>query len=317
MSLNMSASMPAGRTRRSKRLSKHLAEYYQLYILMLPAIVYIFIFSYVPMYGAQIAFRDFTFSGGIWGSNWVGLKHFIRFVSGDNFWMLFRNTIGINLYSLAAGFPVPIIVAFMLNELRYGKLRKTIQMIIYAPHFMSTVAVCGLVVLFLQRENGLINVIRIAFGATGKDFLADPAWFKTIYVFSGIWQNMGFGTIIYLAALSGVDPQVSEAAVIDGASRLQRIRYIDFPWILPTILIFLILNAGSLLNIGFEKVLLLQNSLNKETSEVISTYVYRLGIQDSQYSYTTAIGLFNSIVNIILLVTVNKITGRLTGSSLW
>jgi len=297
--------------------AKYMQRNYQLYLLLLPSIVFIFIFAYTPMYGAQIAFRDFSIRKGFWASDWVGLKHFIRFVSGSNFWPLLRNTLGISLYSLAAGFPIPIILAFMFNELRSQKFKKTAQMLTYAPHFISVVAIGGLIVLFLQRESGLINLIRMALGAEGKDFLSDPKWFKTIYVVSGIWQGMGWGTIIYLAALSGVDPQIVEAARIDGANRLQKIRYVDFPCILPTIIILLVLNAGSLLSVGFEKILLLQNAMNMESSDVISTYVYRLGIQDAQYSFTTAIGLFNSFINVIILISVNKIAAKLTSTSLW
>lgn len=307
-------------TSRKKKFRRYLSENYQLYILILPAFVFIAVFCYVPMYGAQIAFRDYNVSmgiSGIWNSEWVGMKHFIRFVTGNNFWQLFRNTMGISLYSLAAGFPIPIILAFMLNEVRSQKFKKTVQMITYMPHFISVVAICGLITMFLQRESGLINLIRMLFGAEGYSYLSDPKWFKTIYVLSDIWQGMGWGTIIYLAALSGVDPQIVEAAVIDGASRVQKIRYIDLPCILPTIVILLVLNAGSLLSVGFEKILLLQNSMNMETSDVISTYVYRLGILNSQYSFTTAIGLFNSVVNVIILVIVNKAADKLTGTALW
>ncbi|MBE6884954.1 MAG: sugar ABC transporter permease [Ruminococcaceae bacterium] len=270
------------------------------------------------MYGAQIAFREFSIKKGIWGSDWVGLKHFERFVTSSVFWPLLKNTLGISIYSLVAGFPAPIIFAFMLNELTMNKLKKTMQMITYAPHFISMVAVCGMIVLFTHREYGLINVfLRMLTGAEGIEFLAEPKYFKTIYVVSGIWQELGWGTIIYLAALSGVDPQVVEASVIDGASRFQKIIYINLPYILPTIVIMLILRCGSLLSVGSEKILLLQNALNMESSDVISTYVYRLGIQDAQFSFTTAIGLFNSIVNMIVLSVVNYLSGKLSGSSLW
>ena len=296
---------------------KYLRDYWQLYVLVLPAVVFIAIFCYQPMYGAQIAFRNYNARAGIWGSEWVGLEHFKRFLTSSNFWPLLRNTLAISIYSLVAGFPAPIIFAFMLNELRSNKLRKTIQMISYAPYFISSVAVCGLIILFLQRESGLFNVIRMAFGAEGVDFLSKPEYFRTIYVVSGIWQGLGWGTIIYLAALSGVDPQIVEASIIDGASRLQKIWYIDLPSILPTIIILLILNCGSILSVGGDKILLLQNALNMETSDVIATYVYRLGIQNAQFSYTTAIGLFNSVVNFVMLSIVNYVAKKSTGSSLW
>ena len=305
------------RDNKSIAFKKYLRDYWQLYVLVLPAVVFIAIFCYQPMYGAQIAFRNYNARAGIWGSEWVGLEHFKRFLTSSNFWPLLRNTLAISIYSLVAGFPAPIIFAFMLNELRSNKLRKTIQMISYAPYFISSVAVCGLIILFLQRESGLFNVIRMAFGAEGIDFLSKPEYFRTIYVVSGIWQGLGWGTIIYLAALSGVDPQIVEASIIDGASRLQKIWYIDLPSILPTIIILLILNCGSILSVGGDKILLLQNALNMETSDVIATYVYRLGIQNAQFSYTTAIGLFNSVVNFVMLSIVNYVAKKSTGSSLW
>ena len=305
------------RDNKSIAFKKYLRDYWQLYVLVLPAVVFIAIFCYQPMYGAQIAFRNYNARAGIWGSEWVGLEHFKRFLTSSNFWPLLRNTLAISIYSLVAGFPDPIIFAFMLNELRSNKLRKTIQMISYAPYFISSVAVCGLIILFLQRESGLFNVIRMAFGSEGIDFLSKPEYFRTIYVVSGIWQGLGWGTIIYLAALSGVDPQIVEASIIDGASRLQKIWYIDLPSILPTIIILLILNCGSILSVGGDKILLLQNALNMETSDVIATYVYRLGIQNAQFSYTTAIGLFNSVVNFVMLSIVNYVAKKSTGSSLW
>jgi len=294
-----------------------MKEYWQLYTLILPAVIAVFIFSYIPMYGAQIAFRDYKFNLGYLGSEWVGLKHFIRFFTGDNFTVLLKNTLGISIYQLIAGFPIPIILALMLNEVKSSKFKKTVQMLTYAPHFISTVAICGLIVLFLQRDTGLINLIIKFFGGEGKDFLTDSKSFKTIFVLSGIWQTMGWSSIIYIAALSGVDTQVIEAARVDGANRLQKIWHIDLTSIKPTILILLILQVGTLMNVGYEKILLLQNALNMSSSDVISTYVYRVGVQGAQYSYTTAIGLFNSAVNIVLLLTVNQITKKLGQSSLF
>ena len=305
------------RLRKRKRRLRYIKENYPLYLMILPAIVFVFVFAYVPMYGIQIAFRDFKVRDGYWGSEWVGLEHIIRFVTSSNFWQLIRNTIGISLYSLAVGFPVPIILSVMLNELRSNKLRRTAQMIFYAPHFLSSVAVCGIVVLFTQRETGIINLLIMMFGGEGVEFLAKPEWFKTIYVISGIWQNMGWGTIIYMAALSSVDPGIVEAATIDGANRLQKIWYIDIQTIKPTIVILLIMNCGSMLSVGSEKILLLQNTLNMSASDVTSTYVYRLGIEGGQFSYTTAVGLFNTVVNLIILLIVNKTADRLSGSSLF
>ena len=305
------------RLRRRKSRLRYIRENYPLYLMILPAIVFVFIFAYVPMYGIQIAFRDFKVRDGYWGSEWVGLEHIIRFVTSSNFWQLIRNTIGISLYSLAVGFPVPIILSVMLNELRSNRLRRTAQMIFYAPHFLSSVAVCGIVVLFTQRETGIINLLIMIVGGEGVEFLAKPEWFKTIYVISGIWQDMGWGTILYMAALSGVDPGIVEAATIDGANRLQKIWYIDIQTIKPTIVILLIMNCGSMLSVGSEKILLLQNTLNMSASDVISTYVYRLGIEGGQFSYTTAVGLFNTVVNLIILLIVNKTADRVSGSSLF
>ena len=303
--------------RKKNSFLKYMSNDYQIYLLMLPAIIFIAIFCYYPMYGAQIAFRDYKFKLGFWGSEWVGLKHFARFVTSSNFWPLFRNTLLLSLYSLVAGFPAPIILAFLLNEMRSQKFKRVVQMLTYIPHFMSTVAICGLILLFVKRDTGIINQIIVMLGGEAQDFITDPGAFRTIYVLSGVWAGAGWGSIIYLAALSGVDSQIIEAARIDGANRLQKIIYIDFPSILPTIIILLVLNCGSLLSVGFEKVLLLQNQLNMETSDVISTYVYRIGILDAQYSYTTAIGLFNSVVNVIVLVIVNTIAGKLSDTSLW
>jgi len=299
------------------KFKRYITEYYQIYLLILPALIFIIIFSYFPMYGAQIAFRDFKFRQGIWGSEWVGLKHFIRYITGMNFWPLLRNTLLLSFYSLVAGFPVPIILAFLLNELKYKKFKKTVQMLTYMPHFISTVAVCGMIIMFLKRDIGIINQLINLFGGESADFISNPAYFRRIYVITGIWQGAGWGSIIYLAALSSVDGEMIEAALIDGANRIQKIIYIDFPSILPTIIILLILNCGSLLNVGFEKILLLQNPLNFDTSDVIATYVYRLGILDGQYSFTTAIGLFNSFVNVIMLVSVNQIARRFSSSALW
>jgi len=297
--------------------SRYWKEYWQIYVLMIPAIIAVAVFCYYPMYGAQIAFRDFKFKLGIWGSEWVGLKYFIRWVEAVNFWTLMRNTFLISFYSLIAGFPAPILLAFMLNELRNRSLKRSVQMLTYIPHFMSTVCVVGIIMMFLRPDYGILNLMINALGGESVNFIADPAYFRTIYVISGIWQEVGWGTIIYLAALSSVDTQIIEASIIDGANRLQKIIYIDFPSILPTIIILLILRCGSLLSVGYEKIYLLQNNLNMDTADVISTYVYRIGILDAQYSYTTAIGLFNSLINVFLLTMVNSLVKRFNGTTIW
>jgi putative aldouronate transport system permease protein len=269
------------------------------------------------MYGIQIAFKDFSPVRGIWGSKWVGMKNFARFWRYPEFWNVLRNTLTMSLYQLAVGFPVTILLALMINEVNSRVFKKTIQMITYAPHFISTVVLAGMLTLFLNREAGIINRFVSFLGGPSIDYLTTPSWFKTIYVLSGVWQETGWGTILYLAALSSVDPDIIEASKIDGANRLQKIINIDFPAILPTAITLLIIHSGRLMSVGFEKVLLLQNPVNRISSDVISTYVYRLGLIDAQYSYTTAIGLFNNIINLILLITVNYLAKRYSETSLW
>ena len=298
-------------------MKKYLREYWPFYVFIAPALVSVVVFSYVPMYGLQLAFKDYRILDGIWGSPWVGLKHIQRFINMPDFFSLIRNTFLISFYSLVFGFPIPIILALLINEVNNERYKRVVQMISYAPHFISTVAICGIILLFFKRETGIINIILRALGQEGYAFMADPSWFRPIFIGSGIWQSTGWGTIIYLAKLSQVDVESLEAATIDGASRLQKIRHIHFPSLVPIITIQLILNAGSLLSVGFEKVFLLQNNLIMETADVISTYVYRVGILGGQFSYTTAIGFFNSLVNALLLVIVNTIVRQLNATSLW
>ncbi|CAM4486091.1 ABC transporter permease subunit [Paenibacillus phoenicis] len=299
------------------KLRTKILRNWQLYIFIAPALLSILIFSYVPMYGIQIAFKNFIPVNGILGSPWVGFDHFVRFFNSYYFWDLLWNTLGISLYGLAVGFPLPIILALAFNEVKDGFFKRTVQTVTYAPHFISMVVMAGMIITFLTPSTGMIVNLIEAFGIKAPDFLSDPRWFKTVYVLSDVWQGTGWGTIIYLAALTGVDPGLHEAAILDGASRMQRIRYINIPAILPTITILMILNMGSLLGVGFEKILLLQNPLNMESSDVISTFVYRSGLLDAQYSFSTAVGLFNSVVNAILLVTVNQIVRRVSENSLW
>lgn len=302
------------------RFRKSLLAYlrnWQLYVLLLPVIAYFVIFEYFPMYGVQIAFKDFIAKKGIWGSPWVGFKHFHRFFDSYFFWRLLKNTLGISLYQLVVGFPVPILLALMINEVRQSKLRKFVQTVTYAPHFLSTVVMVGLIFIFLNPNTGMVNHFLKLFGIEPISFMTEAGWFKTIYVFSGVWQQMGWSSIIYLAALSGIDPQQHEAARVDGANRIQRIWHINIPGILPTIVILLILQMGSLMGVGFEKVFLMQNNLNMDSSDVISTYVYRSGILGAQYSFSAAVGLFNSVVNFILLILVNFISRRLNQTALW
>ena len=294
---------------------RKIKTHWQLYLLLMPALVYFLVFKYYPMYGLQIAFKNFRAIDGIWGSKWIGFRHFNRFFNSYYVWDLIRNTLLINLYSLAL-FPISIIVALSLNELRDGPFKKAAQTITYAPHFISTVVLVGMIIAFLDPDTGIVNNFIKFLGFEPVNFMTNPRWFKSIYVWSGQWQNLGWGAIIYLAALAGVDPQLHEAAKIDGATRLQRVRHINIPSIMPTIIIMLILNMGSMMSIGFEKILLMQNPLNLESSQVIQTYVYESGLLHGQYAYSTAIGLFNSVFNFLLLLFANRITRR-TGTSLW
>lgn len=298
---------------------KRITCHWQLYLILLLPLVLLIIFSYGPMYGVQIAFKDFKVRKGIWGSKWVGMKHFENFWGTYGFNRLIVNTLTLSVYSLIAGFPIPIILAIMLNECNNLKYKKTVQMITYAPHFISTVVMCSIILLFVtSAKNGILNNILQLFGVKERiDFIAKPNYFPHIYVWSGVWQSMGYNSIIYIAALSGIDPSLHEAAVVDGASKMQRIWHIELPGIMPTVTILLILNMGSLMNVGYEKVLLLQNDLNKSTSDIISTYVYRVGLEQAQYSFSSAVGLFNSVVNTLLLVSVNFITKKLGETSLF
>lgn len=309
----------ARRRARRGRLRKALAHNYQLYLLVALPLVYLIIFQYLPMYGAQLAFKKYRVALGIWGSEWIGLDHFIAFFRSFQFQRVVRNTIAISAYSLVAGFPVPIILAIALNNSQARRFKKTVQLVTYAPHFISTVVMCGMIIQFLSPNVGIVNQFIAAFGLQPVGFMGRPEWFQTIYVFSGIWQQAGYASIIFLAALASVSPELHEAAIVDGAGLRQRNWHIDLPAIMPTAIILLILNVGNLMSVGFEKVYLLQTALNLETSEVIQTFVYKRGIawQPPNFSYAAAVGLFNSVVNLILLAAVNALARRVSGTSLW
>ena len=273
-------------------------------------------FHYIPFYGIQIAFKNFRASLGIWGSPWIGFENFIRFLLFPDFWAIVRNTLGISLYTLAL-FPIEPLFALMINEIDNRFLKKTVQMITYAPHFVSTVVVASLVLLLLDTSNGVVNNIIAALGGERIPFMTTPKYFPTIYVFSGVWSSLGWGTIIYLAALSSISPELVEAARIDGASRLQILRHINLPGILPVATILFILRTGNILSVGREKILLMQNALNLPASRVISTYVYNVGLGSGQFSYSTAIGLFDNVINVICIIIVNQIAKRVSETSLW
>ncbi|NSW92049.1 MAG: sugar ABC transporter permease [Firmicutes bacterium] len=300
-----------------KQLIRDVMRDWELYLLLIPTLVYFIVMKYGPMYGVQIAFKNFNGALGITGSPWVGLRHFKSFFDSYYFWPLIRNTVVLSVYSLIAGFPMPIILALMLNEVKNSKYKRTVQTVTYAPHFISTVVLVGMLITFLSPSTGIINHLRKALGFEVRNYIAEPALFRHLYVWSGIWQNTGWNSIIYLAALSSIDPQLHEAAIIDGASRWQRIWNINIPGILPTIVILFILSTGSIMNVGFEKAFLMQNPMNMETSDVISTYVYRRGLISAEYSFSAAIGLFNSVINFIMLVMVNKLAKKLGETSVW
>ena len=300
---------------RQAELKKNLRRCAGLYIFVLIPMITVFIFHYIPIYGVQMAFRDYSTRLGMWESPWVGLKYFKKFVNYPYFGKIMWNTIRISLYELAT-FPFPIIFALMINELRNGKFKKSVQTLTYAPHFVSTVVTCSMVLLFLRRD-GLINIIAGAFGVEPSDIISKPEAFAPIFALSGLWQGLGWGTIIYTASLAGVSPDLVEAAEIDGASRMRIIWHIYLPHLRPTIITLFIMKLGGMMSVGFEKTFLLQNSLNLEASSIVSTYVYELGIMNGNYSYAAAAGLFNNIINVILVITANQISKKVAKVSLW
>lgn len=295
---------------------KKLLNNYQLYLFLLPALIYFIVFHYFPMYGVIIAFKDFIATKGIMGSPWVGFKHFERFFDSFQFWRLIKNTLGLSVLQLVIGFPLPIILALMMNQIRHEKYKRFVQTVVYAPHFISVVVLAGMIYVFFSN-NGLINNFIMMFGGESISFMAKPEWFKPLYIGSGVWQETGWAAIIYLAALAGVSPELHEAAVMDGANKWHRILHVDIPAIMPTAVILLILSVGNIMNIGFEKAYLLQTPLNQPSAEIIPTYVYKMGLQQAQYSFAAAVGLFNAVINLILLVAVNRFAKKLSGQGLW
>jgi putative aldouronate transport system permease protein len=285
-------------------------------VLLLPAVVLLLCFSYKPMYGVLIAFKDYTPALGVTGSPWAGFKYFEKYFHSYQFSRTIINTLVISVYSLAT-FPIPIMLALMINQLRINRFKRFFQTVTYMPHFISTVVMVGLILILLSPSKGLIGNIYRLFGAEAPDLLGSAGLFSGLFVWSNVWQQAGWDSIIYIAALSAVDPSLYEAATVDGASRWQKVRYIDIPMLMPTVITLLILHLGTLLGVGFEKIYLMQNDLNISASEVISTYVYKIGLLSSQYSYSSAINLFNTIINFILLIVVNKAVKKFSDSSLW
>lgn len=306
------------KTKKQKKWNsmRMLKKNWVCYLFILPMVIYVIIFSYVPMYGIQLAFKNYRVADGIWGSAWVGFKHFRTFFESYQFKDLLWNTLSLSLYALVAGFPMPIIFALFLNYITNVKLKKTAQMITYAPHFISMVVYCGMILVFLSSD-GVVNQLLKLLGISPVAFLSNPANFRHIYVWSGVLQNIGWGSIMYISVLTSVDPTLHEAATVDGATRFQRLLHIDLPAIVPTMVIMLIMRAGEIMDLGFEKAFLLQNNINLDYSEIIATYVYKVGIQGGQFSYSSAIGLFNNVINLVLLVVVNKIARKVSDVSLW
>lgn len=301
------------------RCKAALQRDWQLYLIMAVPFIWLIVFRYIPMVGVQIAFRDYRAVDGIFGSKWAGFDYFKKFFESYMFVDVMKNTIILSVYTLVAGFPLPIIFALALNSSRRKKLKKATQMVAYMPHFISLVVMVGMVIQFLNKRMGIINLGISALGGTPQDFMASPQAFPHIYVWSDIWQNLGWNSIIYIAALSGIDMDLHESAQIDGANRFQRMIHIDIPGIVPTIIMLLIMNTGYMMSIGFEKAFLMQNDLNRNASEILSTYVYKMGLASAfpDFSYGAAIGLFNSVINLVIILSVNKIAKKFADVSLW
>lgn len=316
MSTNVSVPQK-GKTFSWASIKRRLSRDWQLYIFVLPAVIYYVVFHYMPLYGIQIAFKDYKAVLGIEGSPWVGLKHFQAFFTSYLAWPLIKNTLLLNLYNLLWSFPIPIILSLLLNRLQGPRFKKFTQTVIYVPHFVSTVVLAGMLYIFLDPTNGFVNIIISALGGTPQYFMAEPNWFRTVFIASAIWQSSGWGTIIYIAALTGVDQELYESAKIDGANILQQIFYIDLPTIIPMAMMMLILNSGSIMNGNMQKTLLLQTAGNKATSNTIGVYVYTMGLTNAQFSYTAAIGLFQNIISFIMVVTVNTITKKASSISMF
>lgn len=305
-------------SKRKKNSFKNiLKSNWQLYVLVLPAIIYFFVFNYMPLYGIQIAFKDYKAVSGIMGSQWVGLKHFKTFFDAYYFKRLLSNTFLLNIYNLLWSFPIPLILAIFMNQIRGAKRKRFVQTSIYVPYFVSTVVLAGMLYIFLSPTSGIFNILREALGLKAVDFMSDAKAFRTIYVVSGIWQTAGWGTILYIASLSGIDPALYEAAEIDGASIWQKIRYIDLPSLVPIAMMIFILDCGKILSSNTDKALVMQTPGNIPASDIIGVYVYNVGLGTGQFSYTAAIGLFVNIINFILIISVNRLSKKVTDVGLF
>ncbi len=295
----------------------HFKRFYWLYLFLVPGLVFSFLFKLRPMYGLQIAFKDFSLVKGIWGSEWVGLKHFDTLFHSVNFLRVLKNSIVTSLLRLFWGFPFPVILALLMNEIKRERYKRTLQTVMYLPHFISWVIVITMVTALLSKSQGVINDLIVMLGGSKVDFLTSPRWFRTVLIGSSIWKEAGWGTVIYMAALAGVDVELYEAAMIDGANRWQRMRHITMPCIVGTVTIMLIMNMGNILSNGFEQIWLLQNSPNKEVAEVLETYSYQVGIREGRFSFATAIGFFQSVVGMVMVYVSNFLSRRMGGNGLW
>ncbi len=297
--------------------SKMKSSNWQFWLIIALPCIYALIFAYVPMGGILMAFEDYSPRRGFLGSDWVGLKHFTRFLTSTSSVQVIKNTLILGAYNLIVSFPIPVILAVCINEIQAKFFKKTVQMVTYAPYFISIVVLCGMLFTMTDLRTGIFNILLGKIGIDPINFTGSPDTFRHLYVWSGVWQTAGYSAIIYIAALAGVSPELKEAAVMDGASRIQRILHVDIPCIMPTLVIMLIMSCGNIINIGFDKVFLLQNPMNASVSEVISTFVYKVGITQADYGFSTAAGLFQSVVSFVLLVSVNQISKKVTDNSLW
>ena len=301
----------------ARQLWKNIRRDKALLLIVLPVVIHYLIFVYYPMYGNIIAFKDYSPVLGINGSEWVGFKYFLQFFRSPYFWRVLRNTLLISCYSILWGFPIPIIFALMTNDLRNGIFKRVVQAVSYIPYFISTVIICGMLVNFLSPSNGIVNTIIELFGGKPINFLMEPGWFRTVFIASGIWQGFGWSSIIYLAALTGINPELYEAGTMDGASKLQQVIHVSVPCILPTIIVTFIMQIGTLMSVGYEKLILLYNPVTLDVADVISSYVYRTGLVEGNYSFGSAVGLFNSVINLLLVFLANRISKKVSEVSLW
>jgi len=301
-----------------QRIHRELTRNYMLYIMAFPVILYFLLFHYGPMYGVVLAFKDYSIGKGIWASPWVGMKHFINFWQSPYFFRILRNTLTISLYSILFGFPMPIILALLLNEVKCSAFKRTVQTITYLPHFVSTVVMCGIIIDFFARTGAITQLLHNLLGMRARNMLLQPEMFRTIYISTDIWQGVGWGSIVYISALSAIDAEQYEAAVLDGAGRFKQMWYITLPGILPTIITMLLMRLGKVMSVGYEKIILLYNPNTYETADVISSFVYRYGLGGAQdYSFSSAVGLFSSVINLIILVSANTLSRKLSETSLF